>query len=169
MNARFTPTQFEFPDLSTPDPTGDAIEPSFHDGALIRPSLGRRFLRRLARLLIVFSVGVCSTLAWQSYGDAARGMIAKSWPQLGWLAPRPAPVSPKTSEAAAPASAVSPELQQLAFGLAAIRQSVDRLTTQLASGQQQIGDEITKLQADEQEILRKLSATAPRPGASSAH
>jgi hypothetical protein len=96
-------------------------------------------------------------------------MIAKTSPQLGWLAPHPAAVSSATSPAAAQATAASPELQQLAFGLAAIRQSVDLLTTQLAAGQQQIGDEITKLRADEQEILRKLSATAPKPTASQAH
>jgi hypothetical protein len=96
-------------------------------------------------------------------------MIAKSSPQLGWLAPQPAPVVPTISEAAAaPASATSPELQQLAFGLAALRQSVDLLTTQLAAGQQQMGSDIAKLRADEQEILRKLAATAPRANASPA-
>ena len=169
MNVRFTPTQVEFPThLRAASPTADAIGPSFHDPAVIRPSLGRRVLRRLARLLVIFCVGVCSTLAWQSYGDAARGTIAKSSPQLGWLAPQPAPVVPMTSEAAAPASANSPELQQLAFGLATLRQSVDLLATQLAAGQQQMGGDIAKLRADEQEILRKLAATAPRPTASPA-
>jgi hypothetical protein len=168
MNARFTPTQLEFPThLRAASPTGDAIEPSFHDPAVIRSSLGRRVLRKLARLLVIFCVGVCSTLAWQSYGDEARGMIASS-PQLGWLAPQAAPVVPKTSEAGAPASTASAELQQLAFGLAALRQSVDLLTTQLTASQQQMGAAIAKLRADEQEILRKLSATAPRPTASPA-
>jgi hypothetical protein len=170
MNARFTPTQIEFPtDPRTTSPTADAIGASFHDPAVIRPSLGRRILRRLGRVLVIFSVGVCSTLAWQSYGDAARGMIAKSSPQLGWLAPQPAPVVPTISEAAAPASATSPELQQLAFGLAALRQSVDLLATQLAAGQQQMGADVAKLRADEQEVLRRLSATAPRPTVSPAH
>jgi hypothetical protein len=169
MNARFIPTQVEFPThLRAASPAADAIGPSFHDPAVIGPSLGRRVLRRFARLLVIFSVGVCSTLAWQSYGDAARGMIAKSSPQLGWLAPQAAPVVPTISEAAAPASAASTELQQLAFGLAALRQSVDLLKTQLTAGQQQMGDDIAKLRADEQEILRKLSATAPRPTASQA-
>jgi hypothetical protein len=95
-------------------------------------------------------------------------MIAKSSPQLGWLAPQAAPVVPTISKAAAPASAASTELQQLAFGLAALRQSVDLLKTQLTAGQQQMGGDIAKLRADEQEILRKLSATAPRPTASQA-
>jgi hypothetical protein len=114
---------------------------------------------------VIFCLGICSTLVWQSYGHEARAMIAKSSPQLGWLAPQPAPIVPTASEAAAPASAASPELQQLAFGLAALRQSVDVLTSQLAAAQQQMGSDIAKLRADEQEILRKLSATAPKPTA----
>jgi hypothetical protein len=170
MNARFTPTQAEFPTpLRGASRAAEAIDPLFNDPAPIRPSLGRRVLRKAARVFVIFCVGVCSTLAWQAYGDAARATIARSSPQLGWLVPHPAPVVPTTSEAAAPASAASPELQQLAFGLAAIRQSVDLLTTQLTAGQQQMGSDIAKLRADEQEILRKLSATAPKPTSSAAH
>ena len=169
MNARFTPTQVEFPtSLRDPSRTAGAIEPLFHDPAPIQPSLGRRVLRKVARVLVIFCVGVCSTLAWQAYGDAARAMIARSSSQLAWVAPQLAPVVPATSEAVAPASAASPELQQLAFGLAAIRQSVDLLATQLTAGQQQMGSDIAKLRADEQEILRKLSATAPKPTSSPA-
>ena len=136
------------------------------DGAIIRPSLGRRALRRLARFLLVFCVGVGTTLAWQAYGDAARAMIANSSPQLGWLAPQTAPVVPI---APAPAGAASSDVQQLAFGLAAVRQSVDLLTAQLAAGQGQMGGDIAKLQADQQEILHKLSAGPPRPTAAPAH
>jgi len=51
------------------------------------PSLGGRAWRGLARFLILFSIGIGATLAWQSYGDAARAMLANSSPQLGWLAP----------------------------------------------------------------------------------
>jgi hypothetical protein len=69
----------------------------------------------------------------------------------------------------APAGAASPDVQQLAFGLAAVRQGVDLLTAQLAAAQQQMARDIAKLQADEQEILRKLSATPPRPTAAPAH
>ncbi len=169
MNARFTPTQAEFPTpLRGPTRAAEAIDPLFRDPGRIRPSLGRRVLRKAARIFVIFCVGVCSTLAWQAYGDPTRAMIARSSPQLGWLAPHPTPFVPTTSQAAAPASAGSPELQQLAFGLAAIRQSVDLLTTQLTAGQQQMGSDIAKLRADEQEILRKLSATAPKPTASAA-
>ena len=47
-----------------------------------RPSLGKRASRALARFVITFCIGVAATLAWQSYGDAAREMIASSSAQL---------------------------------------------------------------------------------------
>jgi hypothetical protein len=137
------------------------------DAAIIRPSLGRRASRRLTRFLIVLCIGVSATLAWQSYGDAARAMIANSSPQLGWLAPQPAPVVSSTAEVVAPA-AVSPDLQRLAVDLAAVRQSVDQLTAQLEADQRQVGVDIAKLQADEQQILNKLSAAPSRPTAAPA-
>src|SRR5258708_14898106 len=40
-----------------------------------RLSLGKRAPLALARHLIVFFVGVAATLAWQTYGDAARHLI----------------------------------------------------------------------------------------------
>jgi hypothetical protein len=58
-----------------------------------RPSLGKRASRALARFLIAFCLGVAATLACQSYGDAARRMIASSSPRLGWLAPQATPVA----------------------------------------------------------------------------
>jgi hypothetical protein len=126
-------------------------------------------LRGFVRLLIIFCAGVGTTLAWQSYGDAARAMIANSSPQLAWLAPQTAPVAPTAPDAVAPAVATSSDMQQLAFGLAAVRQSVDQLTAQFAAGQQQTGGDIAKVQADGQEILRKLSTPPPRPAAAPAH
>ena len=167
MNARFTPTQFEFPThLGAAKPTGDGMNQSSREAPIMRPSLGRRALRRLARFLLVFGVGVGTTLGWQAYGDAARGMIAKSTPQLGWLGPQTASVVPI---APAPTGASSSDLQQLAFGVAAGRQSVELLTAQLATGQGQMGGDIAKLQADQQEILHKLSAGSPRSAAAPAH
>jgi hypothetical protein len=167
MDATFRPTQSEFPTHPrAARSTGDGTNQSSLEAAIIRPSLARRVLRRLARLLIVFCVGVGSTLAWQAYGDAARAMIANSSPQLGWLAPQTVPVVPT---APASAGAASSDVQQLAFGLAAVRQSVDLLTAQLSAGQGQMGGDIVKLQADQQEILHKLSAGPPRPTAVPAH
>ena len=161
MNAKFTPTQFEFPThLSASKPTGDGMNQSSLEAPIMRPSLGRRALRRLARFLLVFGVGVGTTLAWQAYGDAARATIANSTIQLGWLEPQIAPVVPI---APAPAGANSSDLQQLAFSVATVRQSVDLLTAQLAAGQGQMSGDIAKLHADQQDILHKLSAGPPRP------
>ena len=158
-----TPTQSEF---SAARPTIGTTKRSSLVPITKRPSLAKRVRRGLARFLIIFCLGVGTTLAWQSYGDAARGMIANSSSQLAWLAPKTpvVPTAPNVVTAAA-----SPELQQLAFGFAAVRQSVDLLTSQLAASQQQMGSDIAKLQADGQEILQKLSAAPPRPTATPTH
>ena len=169
MDSTFTPKQSEFPThLRAADPIVDATKRSSLDPITKRPSLARRVRRGSARFLTIFCLGVATTLAWQSYGDAARGMIANSSPQLAWLAPKTVPVAP-TAPNAVTAAVASPELQQLALGFAAVRQSVDLLTSQFAASQQQMGSDIAKLQADEQEILHKLSAAPPRPTAAPAH
>ena len=159
MDSTFTPTQSEFhTHLRTAKPTADLVNRLSLDPLTKRPSLARRVRRGSARFLIIFCLGIGATLAWQSYGDAARGMIAKSSPQLAWLAP-----------SVVAAAAASPDLQQLALGLAAVRQSVDLLAGQLAAGQQQMESDIAKLQADRQEILQKLAAVPPRPAAIPMH
>ena len=168
MVSTFTPTQSEFATHRAARPTVDATKRSSLDAITKRPSLARRARRGSARFLIIFFLGVGTTLAWQSYGDAARGMIAQSSPQLAWLAPTTVPVVP-TAPNVVTAAAASPDLQHLALGLAAVRQSVDLLTGQLAAGQQQMGSDIAKLQADGQEILQKLSAAPPRPTAAPTH
>jgi hypothetical protein len=136
------------------------------------PSLGAS--RGLARFLIIFSIGIGATLGWQSFGDAARAMLANSSPQLGWLAPQTAPLAQTTPSMVVPPAAdtASSDLQQLTAVVASMRQSVDQLAAQLATGQQQLAD-IAKLHADEQKILQKLSATpqklsATPPGATAA-
>jgi hypothetical protein len=120
----------------------------------------------MMRFLITFCVGVFATLAWQSYGDAARERIANSYPQLGWLAPEAAVAQ------TAPATIVPPitspdqqEFKAMSSDLAALRQRVD----QIAAGQDRIARDITvKLQAAEQDILDKLSAPPPQQAAAPA-
>jgi hypothetical protein len=125
-----------------------------------RLSFGKRALRALARFLIAFCIGIGATLAWQSYGDGAREMIAGSSPQLGWLAPeaKPAQTRPNMTAPAAP-SADQQQLNALSLGLAAMRQSID----QLAAGQLQMTQEITKLRAAQQESLDQISVPSSRP------
>jgi hypothetical protein len=136
------------------------------DAMIDRPSLGRRASHSLARVFTIFCTGVAATLAWQSYGDAARETIANSSPRLGWLAPQAAPLAQTASNMVAPtpSAAPSPELQQLkemSSVFATVRQSVD----QLAASQQHRADDIAKLRADQQELLHKVSAPPPRPAA----
>ena len=155
------------------------------------PWLGKRV--PLALALIMFCIGVVATLAWHSYGDAAREMIASSFPRLGWLAPRAAPVAQNAPDVSAPVAPATPspdqeQLNAMSLDLDAARQSVDRIATsqeqmtrsvdriaasqeqitrtvdQLAAGQEQMTREITKLQAIEQYILYKNSEPpAPTP------
>jgi hypothetical protein len=49
-----------------------------------RPSRTRRASRAFVRYLIAIGIGVAGTLAWQSYGAAAKQTIAVNAPQLGW-------------------------------------------------------------------------------------
>jgi hypothetical protein len=110
--------------------------------------------------VITFCIGVAATLAWQSYGDALREMIASSSPQLGWLAP----TAPVAQTAPAAPSPDLDELKAISRGLAVVRQSVD----QLAAGQQQMTREITKLQATKQDSLDRTSAPPSSPAAAAA-
>ena len=49
------------------------------------PSRGRTIFR----FVIAFCLGVAATSGWQSYGNAAREMVANWSEQFGWLAPAP--------------------------------------------------------------------------------
>jgi hypothetical protein len=49
-----------------------------------RPSRARRTWRAFIRYVVAIGVGVAATLAWQSYGEATKQIIAIRAPQLGW-------------------------------------------------------------------------------------
>src|SRR5712691_5447958 len=164
MAATLSTARSKFPaDRWPTEPSAEAmIHPVDLDRRTKQPSLGKRALRRLARFLIVLCIGVAATLAWQSYGDAAREMIASSSPQLSWLAPQAiAQSAPNIAAPTVPAapSADVQQLQKTSLDLAALRQSLD----QIAAGQQQMTDGIAKLQAVEQDILNKISVPSPQP------
>src|SRR5262249_38461485 len=59
------------------------------DGGVVRgrPSVGRRLFRAVTRFVIVILIGVGGTLAWQSYGDMARQMLAVRAPGIAALLP----------------------------------------------------------------------------------
>ena len=75
---------------------------------------GRRAPRGVTRFLLAACIGVAATLAWQSYGDAAKLIVASAVPQLDWLLlPPPAMNPPSGQEIAveqpsAPAASVPP-------------------------------------------------------------
>jgi uncharacterized coiled-coil protein SlyX len=139
----------------------------------------RRPLRAFFRFVVMVGIGVCGTLAWQTYGDMAREMAAAVYPeQLGWLKPFGTPTrSVAATAGAGPTSSAAPlstpDQQQLAavsLSLAGIRRRVEELAAQIASNQQQASStqqqmaaEIVRLQASEQDVLAKLSAPPPRP------
>jgi hypothetical protein len=116
--------------------------------------LGKLAPLAFARYLIAFFIGVAATVGWQTYGDAAREMIAP-----------------------AASSADQQRFNALGLDLDEVRQSIDRVATsiatsqeqitrsvdQLAAGQEQMTREITKLQAVEQYVLYKNSEPAQRP------
>jgi hypothetical protein len=166
MDATLRQTQSDFlNDLRAARPKADAMRQSSVDGAIMRPSPAKRALRGLTLFLVVFCIGIAATLAWQSYGDAARAMIATSSPQLDWLAPQAASLAQTAPETvtSTPAVAPSTDVQQLALAVVSVRESIDQLAAQLAAAQQDLGDKIAKLQTHDQEILRKVSAALIRP------
>jgi hypothetical protein len=190
MSAMPSPAQSEFSEGSLPvKPSGEApaIRPAdLRDdrSTKSRRSRGTRAPFAFARFLITFCIGIAATLAWQSYGDAAREVIANSSPQLGWLAPQAAPagqngpdtiVSGASVPGASAAAAPDQQLGAVSIDLDAVRQSIDRIVAsqeqmtrtvdQLAAGQEQMAREISKLQAIEQYMLYKNSEPPARPAA----
>ena len=120
---------------NAPTPIRDPLhEPPAHDPPAKPVTRVRSWLHRLVplafvRFLMIFFMGVVATLAWQSYGRAAREVIAR------WLAPRPV-----AQAAPAPfAGASSDDLLAMSRSLAALRDGVDKLAA-----------DITKLQATKQ-------------------
>jgi hypothetical protein len=119
----------------------------------------------LTGFLITFCIGVAATLAWQSYGDAAREMIASTYPQLGWLAPQATPGAQNAPDMIAPAAtaARSPDQEQLnamSLDLDAVRQSVDRIATSIDSSQEQITRSVDRIAASittsQEQIMRSV-------------
>jgi hypothetical protein len=192
MVSMVSPRQDEHSDdllvVDSPSLRGRLSESGFADSPLLRarPSFGKRASRAFIRYLIACCVGVAGTLAWQSYGDAARQTIAtwgaeQGW-SMAWLSygevaktnppPRPertqaVPTAQAAPEIApGPAGGSSSDLQQLkttTLGLAATLTTMRERIEQLAAGQERTASDIAKLQAAEQEIRHKISAVAARP------
>jgi hypothetical protein len=131
-----------------PPATEQANEPSRHPAEL------RRIMRRARSLLgqlmgqllsssyirfpMIFLIGVVATLAWQSYSDAGKEIIA-GWCRL--QAPQAASVAQNIAAGPEDLVAVSPDLlkatsldllKATSVALAAVRESIDKLAADLA-------------------------------------
>jgi hypothetical protein len=149
----------------------------------IEKEMKRRGSRRFSRYLVAILIGVAASLAWQAYGDAAKGLIATSATELGWSPETKRMIaswvqqlgwtkSPAGSErqaasvaqTAPTAPSLDPEkVQQMSQNLVAVRETVQ----ELAAGQNQLTREIAKLESAVMEILEKTPAP-PQPPAVSA-
>lgn len=128
-----------------------------------RASVGRRMFRSLARFLILVSIGVGATLGWQTYGDAAKQMLASYAPEQAWLLSYLPGTAKPLAVAAAPA-APALQLEPLASNLDFVRRSVE----QMALKQEQMIRNIAALQANDEEIRAKMSAPPSAPAQSMA-
>jgi hypothetical protein len=110
-----------------------------------RPSLRKRASRTLSRFLTTFCLGIATTLAWQSYGDAFREMVVSSYPQLGWLAPQAKPAD-RITLASPPAPSFDPQqLNAMSQDLEAVRQSIERIGASITTDQEQMTRNIDRI------------------------
>jgi Bacterial protein of unknown function (DUF899) len=119
-------------------PAGHRLADEFEGpNAEVSPTTRENRSRALRRLLIAFFSGVAAALAWWSYGDAARQMIASSYPQPLWLAPPPALTAPKAPDMIVP----SPNLDRIVAGQEPTR-NTDQTTTSVDQAPSAQGDSI---------------------------
>jgi hypothetical protein len=151
----------------------------------------RGFFRRPARYLVAICLGVIGTLAWQTYGEATKRMIATTAPELGWspqtkqviaawmdelgwtnppTGAETAPLQPPAAQAAVAADTVAPNTPaapsvdpEQVQQIAQGLAAVRQTLDQIASGQNQMQRDIGTLQAANTEILAKIPAPAPQP------
>ena len=138
------------------------------DSLPVNSSIKRTLLAPL-RFLITLCIGVAATLAWQSYGDAARQMIANSYPQFGWLAPQAEPVAQNAPDVIALAAPATPSLDQhqsnaTSLDLDAVRQSIDQIVNNMATNQEQITRSVDRIAvsvaASQERITRSVDQLA---------
>jgi hypothetical protein len=149
----------------------------------IENQMKRRGSRGFARYLVAVLIGVAATLAWQSYGDVAKQIIATKAPELGWspeakqmiagwtLGWTKPPASPEkiTPETVAPKAPLAPSLdpaqvQQITQSLAPVRETLQ----ELAGSQGSMARDIARLESAVAEILLKIAEPPPQPPAAPA-
>ena len=134
---------------------------AIHDRLVaIDNKMTRRGSRGFGRFLLAVLIGVAATLAWQSYGDATKQVIATKAPELGWSPEAKQMIAswtlgwtkpPVVESKAAPVAQTAPiatsldpeKVRQMAQNLAEVRETVQ----ELAAGQNQVTREIDKLES----------------------
>jgi hypothetical protein len=147
--------------------------------------------RGITRYLAVLCVALAVILAWQSYGEATKQVIATRAPELGWSpeskqriaswvqqfgwAKPPAvavtQTAPQTAAAKQPTTAPDPQqVNQIETDIAAVRQAVERhladmqaTVERLAAGVDEVNREIGRLEVADEEILQKITPVPPPP------
>ena len=129
------------------------------------------------RYLVAICIGIAGTLAWQSYGEATKQIIATTAPELGWSPEAKQTIaswvqqlgwtkSPAGSEKqGAPVAQTAPttsfldpeKVQQIAQNLVAVREAVE----QLAAGQDQTKREIVRMESSLIDMLVKIPEPPP--------
>jgi hypothetical protein len=148
----------------------------------IENRMKRRSSRSFGRYLIAICVGVAGTLAWQSYGDAAKQVIVTRAPELGWSpqakqmiaswtvgwmkppAEKTAPEAVASSKAPPVPAIDSAQVQQIAQSLAALRETVG----QIAASEDQTSREIARLESAVAELILKFPEPSAQPPAAPA-
>jgi hypothetical protein len=146
----------------------------------IENEMKKRGSGRFARYLVAILIGVAATLAWQSYGESAKQIIAARAPELGWSPEakqmiaswtvgwmKPTVGLEKTAPEAdaskgPPLPAIdSAQVQQMAQSLAALRETV----AQIAASEDQTSREIARLESAVAELIVKIPEPSAQPPA----
>jgi len=149
----------------------------------IENKLKKRSSRGFGRYLVAILIGVAATLAWQSYGESVKQIIATRAPELGWSPQakqmiaswtlgwtKPPASSEKQASPVAQTAPTTPTLdpsqvQQMTQNLEALRQTTD----QLAGGQDQMRRDIARLEAAVAELIAKTPEPTVQPSVVPAH
>ena len=135
----------------------------------------------MLRFLVAICVGVAAILAWQSYGEAAKQIIATKAPELGWSPQTkqmiasaiqqvgwttpagPEPTAPQTVASKAPSAAsLDPaQVQQMMQSFATLRQTVEQMT----AGQDELKRDIVQMHSALIDVLVKVPEPPRQPPA----
>ena len=145
----------------------------------IENAMKKRGSRRFGRYLVAILIGVAATLAWQSYGESAKQIIATGAPELGWSPEAkqmiatsiqwigwtkppagPEKQAPPVAQTAPTTPSLDPgQVQQMTQNLVTLRQTVE----QLAGGQDRMAREIARLEAAVAELIAQIPEPPAQP------